>query len=103
MNKTILFAALAAMTPVANADVFATAHVKGDLFGKGILTTEPCALPDKPAGMKRIFMYTGKGETHEGCWQHDNGTVLLMWDDGAVRRWPVRNFKLTATSWESVK
>lgn len=91
--------------PIAQADVFATTHATGSWSTHGVLTTEPCALDIKDKDTsRRIFYYTKSGETGEGCWRHDAGTILLTWADGAVRRWPVSNFKIVAArSWESVR
>lgn len=104
MYKTLAIALILTST-AAQADVFATTHATGSWSTHGVLTTEPCQLDIKDRdASRRIFYYNAKGETGEGCWRHDAGTILLTWADGAVRRWPVSNFKIVAArSWESVR
>jgi hypothetical protein len=91
------------------ADVFAIAGVKGDRKGRTVLTTEPCdvSLEKIQYGyskatlgeMRRAFYYTSKGETNEGCWKHDAGSVVLLWPtENILRRWPVKNFEVVAAA-----
>ena len=101
MRKAIYMLMLVSAIP-ANADVYATGGMKNDWRGKTVLTTEPCQqdvarfnLNLKQEDMKRVFYMTGDGQTSDGCWKHDNGSVLLAWPiENVVRRWPISNFKL---------
>lgn len=117
--KTAIFAAAVAVSVApAFADVFATGPMKDDRAGRVVLTTEPCAEKldtlrlgtNKAAleGLRRAFYYTGNGETNDGCWKHEAGSVLLVWpSENVIRRWPIKNFKIEAAavapSWNAVK
>ena len=106
MRNAICVLMLASAIP-AQADIYATSGMKGDWRGKTVLTTEPCQqdvsrfnLNLKQEDMKRVFYMTGEGQTNDGCWKHDNGTVLLAWpSENVVVRRPISNFKLQ-TGWK---
>ena len=101
MRKAICVLMLASAIP-AQAEIYATAGIKNDWRGKTILTTEPCELDVsrfnlnlKKEEMKRVFYMAGDGQTGDGCWKHDHGSVVLAWpNENILRRWPIGNFKL---------
>lgn len=117
--KTTILAALAVATiaPTLHAETFAISGIIGDRKGRTVLTTEPCdvKLDSFQIGsqkatlgnMRRAFYYTSTGETNEGCWRHDAGTVVLVWPtENIMRRWPIANFQLAdrkVSAWESVR
>lgn len=109
--RKIIIAALALGSVAANAGIFATAHNDSKFGGKTVLTTEPCLLKidtnqfgNSKAnldGLQRAFYFTRDGETNEGCWKHEYGSVLLVWpSENIMRRRPIGNFDLTQRGWE---
>lgn len=110
MRKMIIVA-LALGSVAAHAGVFATAHNDPKFGGKTVLTTDPCLLKIDTNqfgtskanldGLQRAFYFTRDGETNEGCWKHEYGSVLLVWpSENIMRRRPIGNFDLTQRGWE---
>ena len=87
--KTIIFAALAALTLTAHAEPFAETDNQGG--GKIVILTDAC--PTSPTE-SRAYFYTKDGTTEDGCWRYDGDTVVATWERQGKRRYPISYFKL---------
>ena len=110
MLKQAMLIGLMVSVP-AQAGVFATADNAPKFGGKTVLTTDLCLLKIDTNqfgvskanldGLQRAFYYTKDGETNEGCWKHEYGSVLLVWpSENIMRRRPIGNFDLSQRGWE---
>ena len=87
--KSVIFAALAALTLNAHADTFA--ETENQARGKIVILTDACATA---LAESRAYYYTGDGATEEGCWRYDNETIVVQWERQGKRRYPIAYFKL---------
>lgn len=92
MKKSLLLSLLL-VCGLVNAEVVAEASNTGG--GKIVLTDEICK--DYKTGkvydqLRRSYTYIPSGATTNGCWAIDGETVLFVFDDGDVRRYPVHLF-----------
>jgi len=67
-------------------NVMGTIKNKGG--GKIVLIEEPCPKADSK-DQRRAFFWTEDNYSDDGCWQLDNGTVVVEWNNFGRRRYPV--------------
>ena len=86
--KIILAAIATVFSFAAQADTFAEADNQAG--GKIAILTAKCENKTD----SRAYYYTSDGNTEEGCWRYDSGTVVIEWEKSGRKRYPISVFKL---------
>ena len=60
-----------------------------------VLTNEICVIGKKTFNeLRRVYGYTSRGDTQEGCFMLEDETVVVVWDSGNKKRYPASGFTL---------
>jgi len=78
---------------IAHAEAIAQSPNEGNGFI--VLTNEVCKAGNKTyKDLNRVYSYTARGDTQEGCFVLEDDTVVVVWESGNKRRYPVSSFTL---------
>jgi len=92
--KTFIAAVLATFTiNFANAE--AIAQSPNERNGFIVLTNEVCKVGNKTfKELNRVYSYTARGDTQEGCFMLEDDTVVVVWESGNKKRYAASGFTL---------
>ena len=74
-----------------NAQAAVVATMPNQSGGQMVLTDAVCKASPK---LWTMFGYTGNGEILSGCWTAEGNMVVVVWQDGDIRRYPISAFTL---------
>jgi hypothetical protein len=77
----------------ANAEAIAQSPNEGNGFI--VLTNEVCKIGGKTfKELNRVYSYTARGDTLDGCFMLEDNTVVVVWESGSKKRYPASSFTL---------
>jgi hypothetical protein len=60
-----------------------------------VLTNEVCVVNKKTfSELRRVYAYTARGDTQEGCFALEDDTVVVVWESGNKKRYAASGFTL---------
>jgi hypothetical protein len=58
-----------------------------------VLTNEICTVGKKTFdSLRRVYSYTQRGDTQEGCYGLEDDTVIVVWESGNKKRYSANGF-----------
>jgi hypothetical protein len=78
---------------IAHAEAIAQSPNEGNGFI--VLTNEVCKIGGKTfKELNRVYSYTARGDTQDGCFMLEDTTVVVVWESGNKKRYPASSFTL---------